>query len=400
MRMKTRLILIIAGIAYFACCASAQAYKLPDTGQKVCYDSVSPYSEVPCAGSGQDGAYYINPPSYSSSMLDYNTSLSWHADNGNSYNYYEAAGIYNATYNPSTTSVCGELGSGWRLPTTGEMVSMINYGIEWPGPMCSFGCTGTSSYYYYWTSEAGWDADLTMGSITTTTYTSGGAMHVICVKGDEVTPGYTDNGDDTVTETLTGLIWQKTEPGAMIWGDALTYCNTLTLGDNSDWRLPNVKELRSLYSDLTGSYFPNLHTSFYWSSTTAMYLNAPIGTKSAFRVSFENGLTGNHFKTEANYVRCVRGGGSCTGYPVEINESQKDYLTVQSAYDAASNGNTLLMQKQLIQVEDLSLAGDINVTLKGGYNCAFSNQSGHSTLYGSVAIGGSGAVKMDNLIIK
>ena len=227
-------------------------------------------------------------------------------------------------------------------------------------------------------------------------------MHVICVSGDQASPSFTDNGNNTVTESLTGLMWQKTEPGSMTWGGALTYCNSLTLADKSDWRLPNVKELRSLYSSDTSSYFPNLHTSAYWSSTTAMYLTAPTGTKSAFRVHFsDEGQVSNYFKYNSAFVRCVRGGGACSGYAVEINETKSDYPTIQLAYNSATTGQTLHIQEELIKVEDLSLASDINVTLKGGYDCAFSTRSGYSTLYGSMTIGAaSGAVTVDNLIIK
>jgi len=42
----------------------AEAFQLPDTGQTKCYRTVSPYPEIPCAGTGQDGACNINPMSF------------------------------------------------------------------------------------------------------------------------------------------------------------------------------------------------------------------------------------------------------------------------------------------------------------------------------------------------
>ena len=58
---------------------------------------------------------------------------------------------------------------------------------------------------------------------------------------------FTDNGDGTVNDAATGLMWQKGEaPKAMKWKAALSYCSTLDAGGYSDWRLPNVKELQSL----------------------------------------------------------------------------------------------------------------------------------------------------------
>ncbi len=42
----------------------AAAFKLPDTGQTKCYQADSPYAEIPCYGTGQDGQYTINTLSY------------------------------------------------------------------------------------------------------------------------------------------------------------------------------------------------------------------------------------------------------------------------------------------------------------------------------------------------
>jgi hypothetical protein len=67
---------------------------------------------------------------------------------------------------------------------------------------------------------------------------------------------FADNGDGTVTDNLTGLIWLKNANcfNALAWPSALTAVNTLQTGqcglsDGSaagDWRLPNIKELLSL----------------------------------------------------------------------------------------------------------------------------------------------------------
>ena len=69
-------------------------------------------------------------------------------------------------------------------------------------------------------------------------------------------PRFTDNGDGTVTDNLTGLIWLKYANcfGETNWHDALDASNNLTngqcgLSDGSnlgDWRLPNEGELGSL----------------------------------------------------------------------------------------------------------------------------------------------------------
>ncbi|MBU0568419.1 DUF1566 domain-containing protein [bacterium] len=61
-------------------------------------------------------------------------------------------------------------------------------------------------------------------------------------------PRFTDNGNGTVTDNLTGLMWTKDANlgGTMNWQNALTYMTTLNVGGYIDWRLPNLKELRSL----------------------------------------------------------------------------------------------------------------------------------------------------------
>ena len=74
--------------------------------------------------------------------------------------------------------------------------------------------------------------------------------------GVSVDPRFTDNGDGTVTDNLTGLIWLKDADcfGSRNWTNALSDANTLADGscgltDGSvagDWRLPNVRELQSL----------------------------------------------------------------------------------------------------------------------------------------------------------
>jgi Protein of unknown function (DUF1566) len=98
-------------------------------------------------------------------------------------------------------------------------------------------------------------------------------------------PRFTDNGDGTITDNLTGLIWLKNADcfGQRNWEQALADANALAdpqcgLSDGSvagDWRLPNRKELGSLldFENFrpplpTGHPFITLRNSFYWSSTT------------------------------------------------------------------------------------------------------------------------------------
>ena len=58
---------------------------------------------------------------------------------------------------------------------------------------------------------------------------------------------FIDNGDGTISDLATGLMWQKADDGiAKDWATSLAYGENLTLGNKSDWRLPNAKELQSI----------------------------------------------------------------------------------------------------------------------------------------------------------
>jgi hypothetical protein len=99
-------------------------------------------------------------------------------------------------------------------------------------------------------------------------------------------PRFTDNGDGTVTDNLTGLIWLKNANcfGHRTWNEAITVCNVLANGqcgltDGSIgglWRLPNIRELMSLldYGETDAPILPYGHPftsvapNFYWSATS------------------------------------------------------------------------------------------------------------------------------------
>jgi len=148
--------------------------------------------------------------------------------------------------------------------------------------------------------------------------------------GFSVTPRFMDNGNGTVTDRLTGLIWLKdgncvdffsndnTGQNKRNWEAALDAANKLSSGrcgltDGSvagDWRLPNRRELLSLmdYSRITpalpsGHPFTKIQSDYYWSST---YHAA--GTDVAWRIDFNHGGDGNSYKTDIWYVITVRGG--------------------------------------------------------------------------------------------
>lgn len=61
---------------------------------------------------------------------------------------------------------------------------------------------------------------------------------------------FIDNGDGTVTDTLTNLMWAAADNmGDITWHDAKIYCENPPIAGYkySDWRMPTIKELKTLY---------------------------------------------------------------------------------------------------------------------------------------------------------
>lgn len=125
---------------------------------------------------------------------------------------------------------------------------------------------------------------------------------------------YTDNGDGTVTDKVTGLMWEKGSSGPYASSSqAGAHCPTLTLGGYKDWRLPTRIELLSLVdysvagSDTTPmintKYFPTTRSDYHWTSTPS----ASSPASQVWVVNFYQG--GGSDETAAltsGYAICVR----------------------------------------------------------------------------------------------
>jgi hypothetical protein len=120
---------------------------------------------------------------------------------------------------------------------------------------------------------------------------------------------YTDNGDGTVTDNVTKLMWQQLTPTAnYTQAQSISYCAQLALGGFDDWRLPAVLELISIVD--TGTYNPSIDSTvfpgtpavgFYWSTTP--YAGNP---GNAWGVYFNNGYSATNDTSTPYSVRCVR----------------------------------------------------------------------------------------------
>jgi hypothetical protein len=354
-------VFIISSLLIACFSASAFAFKLPDTGETRCFRGVDPYDEISCAGTGQDGEYIINPMSFTDNgngtVTDNNTGLMWQTmpsayvcNSGSEYscNWYEAAGVYDATYNPASQNACGSLSFGghsdWRLPSKIELISI--------GPHLN--TTYFPYQYHSWSStssandpDSAFRVNFDMQyHVYVASSNKASLDSILCVRGEQYpSQDLVDNGNGTVTDNTTGLMWQQGEPGSMAWQAALNYCENLELPLGSgqhDWRLPNIKELESITDDtkynpaIDTAFFPNAYAFHYWSSTNRYPYALPV--------SFGVGYVADCMKDTTMYVRCVRGGQSepqaCTYTYSDWGACQPDGTQTRTVSTATPDGCT------------------------------------------------------------
>ena len=175
-------------------------------------------------------------------------------------------------------------------------------------------------------------------------------------------PRFTDNGDGTVTDNLTGLMWTKdaNAPGpnscsaatSKTWQGALHYVaclNTNQFLGYSDWRLPNKNEFFSLvdrsryYPALPSGHpflnvqFLNLQPSFYWSSTTSAFK-----TESAWCFLLSDGTMNINFgdKLRNLYVWPVRAGTILEYISTPETPSRPTSGVIGVSYTYSTGGST------------------------------------------------------------
>jgi len=221
-------------------------YVVVDTGQNSCYDNseLISYPEPGESFYGQDAQYNSNQPSYQNNgdgtVTDLNTGLTWQqtpANRGLSWN--EAAEYCEAL----------ELGGydDWHMPTTKEMFSISDFSLGWPYlDTTYFDIAGNtvSKDEQYWadpyvgtTVEGGTDAAFGInhgtGHIKAYAAFVSGPMgnYVRAVRGESYgVNAFMDNGDGTITDEATGLMWQQGDSGTGLdWEEALSYAENLEL---------------------------------------------------------------------------------------------------------------------------------------------------------------------------
>ena len=278
----------------------------PDTGQATKYTTTF----------GEDADYSVNPPSYTNNgngtITDNVTGLIWQRQDDGTTRTWTEANTYCSNNTP------GLPGTGWRLPTRMELIGIVNYGTSAPAINTTY--FPNTKLSYYWSSSTyasntayAWDVYFVSG-FTNRTHSTTSSNYVRCVQGPSTPSSFTNNGDGTVTDSVTGLMWQKQDDGTeKTWEDALSYCENLSLASHTDWRLPNAKELSTLVVDTRNNpvfdpVFTSTQLLLYWSSTTSAG-----STYVAWCVNSNSGETaydynGNKADPTYYYVRCMRGG--------------------------------------------------------------------------------------------
>ncbi len=285
-------------------------FRLPDTGQTASYTATS----------GEDADFVINPPAYTDNrdgtVTDNNTGLMWQKTDGGEMTWE------NALVFCSSLTLAGY--SDWRLPTGTELFSINNYSHLNPALNGAY-FTATQAEYW-WTSEPRADDASKIWVVNagggigahpkTETSSAGGTrlFHARAVRNaiahEFPAIRFTDNGNETITDKRTGLVWQKIQsPNTMTWEEALVYSHNMTLAGKTDWRLPNVKEIQSLSDaklykpSFDTLFFTNVLSGNYWSSTTLLQ----SATK-AWDMNVDYGIVSYNDKTGKEHILLVRGG--------------------------------------------------------------------------------------------
>ncbi len=325
------------------------------TGQTQCYDASG--NAISCAGTGQDGEYQAGLPlptfsgpnqnaTYTNDYTTTNTTtgIVWKtcAEGLSGSDCGTGSMLQN-----NSSGACSNLnslngGSGyagrndWRFPNANELNQWgLSYNFRngfstyFPG---SQGNSSLSSPEVFVTEGGGMYVDLYRSKDTSR---SGVSMYHLrcstpgapiadciyrCVAGSDnyTLPKDVDNGDSTVIDLTTGLLWQKCATGAsgsdcqtgmptlMNWSDALNMCKNLTLNGKT-WKLPNINEAVSFYKFPFGGTFQWDFSVFVWDQTYSEGSWTSTTDPDDHAKSFATGIYGRFIKpkSESRRVRCI-----------------------------------------------------------------------------------------------
>ncbi len=207
-------------------------------------------------------------------------------------------------------------------------------------------------------------------------------------------PAYRDNGDDTVTDLNTGLMWSKAvSPDKLSLNEAQRKADRMTLGGHTDWRVPNIKELYSLidfrgYTGFSGrrnlynvpsNAIPFINTDYFdflygssgeryidaqWLSSTKYVATTMNAMETLFGVNFADGrIKGYGYKRPGGrahkkfYVRYVRGGPYGHNQFIDNGDGSVTDNATGLTWAKMDSGRSMDWKQALAYAEHLSLAG-------------------------------------------
>ena len=284
------------------------------TGQTSCYD-MSSAMECPSSPEadfyGQDSQYadlgYCTPQSFTGLpdvIVDNNTGLIWEKVSSSDTYIWEEAQNHCDDLNEEVFAGI----DSWRVPSPQELLTAVDNSTYRPAMNQNF----KKMTIAVWTSKSyeektAYSFSPYYGGISPTEKTE--PLKVLCVSGDEMQVSKESDfevSEDgmTVTDRLTGLVWEKDFHSDMDWKAMLAYCQSLNTGTETGWRLPNKNEIASLIDpekDLPYSNFPGMsYDNCLWSSTTFVSMLSDAweicrGNVGSYHKDFEN-----------NEFRCVK----------------------------------------------------------------------------------------------
>lgn len=190
-----------------------------------------------------------------------------------------------------------------------------------------------------------------------------------------------DNTNEIVTDNVTGFMWQDDTTGwkpyvtEESWnlqeynntsGDtAVTYCENLTLGGHTDWRLPSLRELQTIIDHETALFIPKTDSAFninssseFWTSTRSMRFPALV-----WYVDFGSGEIDRWSAKDNRSVRCVRSDSHTSTY-ASFSRSNgivvDNHTNLQWQDDYSDNNNNIEYANWLQGInycENLTLGG-------------------------------------------
>lgn len=284
------------------------SFVLTDSGQTRYFDLEGNVIDAPAEGEalyGQDAQYVGVEQSFTDNgdgtITDNNTGFMWQQTSEFDRISFDEAKEYVENL---------ELGGydDWRLPTIDELYSIANFDGELLLEGDSTPYLDTDYFYFEYDRMAFagqfWSSTLYIGGAITDMETQGAfgfnfadghikaygtgyyfdgteldgqepGCFVLAVRGEENVYGvndFVDNGDETVTDQATGLMWSSlSSDEGMDWEAALEYAESSEYAGYSDWRLPSAKELQSII-DYDSTEIPALDEDFFTIADTDSYV--------------------------------------------------------------------------------------------------------------------------------